>query len=89
MLRIENSCEIGDLIDEVCKKSGKGDSEVATAMFKTFIYPESTKTYISAGHGPIVKATGHGYDWLETALQEIFAELATIGVHGVYVTTPI
>jgi len=84
MLKIENSCEIGDLIDEVRLVSGKSWDEVETAMFKVGKYPESTKIYITTQFGPIVKK--EGYEWLNDALIIILDE---VKVSDLYITNAI
>jgi hypothetical protein len=84
MLKVENSCEIDDLISEVITKTGRTYKEVERAMFRTFIYPESTKTYLTTQFGPIVD--DKDYTWLNEALTEIFKEA---GIDSVYVTNAI
>lgn len=84
MLKIERSCEIEDLIQEVVSKSGKTYKEVERAMFKTHIYPESNKTYLTTEFGPIVDEGA--YEWLNVVLTEIFTEA---GIESVYVTNAI
>jgi predicted RNA-binding protein (virulence factor B family) len=84
MLKIEHSCEIEDLIKEVINKTDKTYKEVERAMFRTFIYPESTKTYLTTQFGPIVE--DKDYAWLNDVLTEIFAEA---GIESVYVTNAI
>jgi len=70
MLSIEVSCEIGDLIAEVAKKSGRFFSEVETAFFQCGKYPESRKTYLTDQFG----GYGTGIDWLDVSLEKVLTE---------------
>lgn len=86
-LRTEVSCEIEDLIREVVVKSGKSYDEVETAMFRLYLYPENTKTYITTQFGPVVKSGQRdAYKWLNDALTLILEEL---GINGIYITLAI
>ncbi len=85
MLKTQISCEIEDLIGEVTAKADKPYDEVEKAMFKTHIFPESRKTFLTTKFGPIIDEKD-AYPWLEKALQDIFTELQ---IDGLYVTTAI
>ena len=87
-LKIELSCEIDNLIDEVSRISHKGCGEVEKAMFKTHIYPEGTKVYLTTQFGSILDNNENveNFKWLEDALQSIFKES---NITSIYVTTAI
>lgn len=82
MLRVENSCEVGDLINEIAEKTGKTTEEVFKAFFKCGIYPEGGKTYLTDQFG--------GYDtdeeWLDNALEVVLTECSA---KSIYVTEAI
>ena len=82
MLKLEHSCEIGDLIHEVVKISGKSHNEVRDAMFEAGIYPESNKTYLTDKFGPIVDDC----EWLDEVLNKIFLSAC---IDSLYVTNEI
>ena len=91
MLKVENSCEVGDLIDEVTEKSGKGFEEVESAFFKCHIYPESTKTFMCRNRDwqkndkrQLVEEKG--FKWLDKAMNKIFDECK---IDEIYVTIAI
>lgn len=89
MLKINNSCEIGDLMDEVGAKCDHTWGFIETAMFKCGIYPESTKTFLirtDARKNGMVLVDKEGYEWLDTILHKIFDEA---GIDEVYVTNEI
>ena len=81
MLKIENSCEIDDLISEVVNKTGKGYSQIEELFLATYLYPESNKIYLTTQFGPIVDD-----EWLNSVLLEIFKEA---NITEVYVTNAI
>lgn len=83
-LKIESSCEIDDLIDVVTEKTGRKRNEVEKAFFKLYIYPTTTKTFLTVQFGPIIKE--EEFAWLNDALSAIFAEA---GVTKLYVTAAI
>lgn len=82
MLKVEKSCEVDDLIEEVVAVSGKSYGEVEKQFFDSGIYPESTKTFVTDQFG--------GYDtdcdWLDEALEKVLTEC---GAKSIYITYPI
>jgi hypothetical protein len=93
MLELTHSCEIDDLISEICQKTGKSYDEVESVMFDSHIYPESKKTFLmlskdlNSDKETILTDNPNGsLQWLEDVLQEIFKEL---NIRSVYVTEAI
>jgi hypothetical protein len=93
MLELTHSCEIDDLISEICQKTGKTYDEIESVMFDTHIYPESKKTFlmlskeIDSDKETILTNNPNGsLQWLEDVLQDIFKEL---NIRSVYVTEAI
>tara|TARA_Y100001960_G_scaffold321323_1_gene395854 strand:- start:75919 stop:76200 length:282 start_codon:yes stop_codon:yes gene_type:complete len=93
MLELTYSCEIDDLISEICEKTGKTYDEIESVMFDTHIYPESRKTFLMLSKDPsndketILTDNPNGsLQWLEDVLQDIFKEL---NIRSVYVTEAI
>lgn len=84
MLKVEASCEVGDLIDEIHAKTGKEWGEVEEALSKAGKLPESRKRFLTTKFGPIIKKDG--LEWLNEALTAIMAELK---LENLYVTEAI
>jgi hypothetical protein len=74
------SCEIGNLLREVCETTGKSYAEVENRAFKNHIYPESIKTAISVEPDTLYN------DWLYDAIREI---MKRDGVRYMYITEDI
>lgn len=86
-LNIENSCDVEDLIEEVCRVSGKKYDKVEKKFFKYHIYPQSRKTYICKGQdGKVIDSVKEKDLWLENALIQILDETC---IDGVYITESI
>ena len=92
-LKVENSCETDNLIDEIIKSSGKNYEEVESAMSKAGLLPEHTKTSISWNddqkNSIIVSYTMKDHpelDWLDKALVSIFKEN---NIDQIYITNAI
>ena len=82
-LRTEQSCEIEDLIDAVREKTNKGFEEVEKAMFKTYLYPEGSKTFVTADYK---KADQPEYKWLYDAIYDIMDDN---NIQSMYITEAI
>lgn len=82
-LRTTKSCEIDDLIDAVREKTNKGHDEVEKAMFKTYLYPEGSKSYIDT---KFRKDNEGDNQWLYDAIYDIMDDN---NIQSMYITEAI
>ena len=77
-MNIDACCEIGDLINEITKRTGKTYDEVETAAFDEHLYPTDSKTYVS-----VLFSRDNG--WFR---KEVRAFLNEHKLPGLYITLP-
>lgn len=83
-LKIQNSCEVDNLISCLIATTNKKHKEIESALFSNYIYPESTKTFLTTEFGKIVDDPN--FEWLNNALEVIFKEN---NIDYIYVTNAI
>ena len=76
------SCEIGDLIKCVMADTGKSFQQVEKEMFKQYIYPEGTKTFVTTKFGRDEAID----NWLYESIYKILDEN---NIQSVYITEAI
>jgi|LakMenEpi03Aug12_release.lakeMendotaPanAssembly.Ray.scaffolds.fasta_scaffold4355241_1 hypothetical protein len=68
ILKTTTSCEINDLMDAVIEKTNNTFDVVEKQFFKSYLYPEGTKTYVSTRF----RKDGEGENqWLYDAIYSI------------------
>lgn len=82
-LRVKSSCEIDDLIDAIREKTNKDHDEVEQAMFKSYLYPECTKTYVDT---KFRKDNEGVHQWLYDAIYDIMDDN---NIQSMYITEAI
>jgi hypothetical protein len=81
-LKTSLSCEIDDLIECVMTDTGKSSDQVEDEMWKQYIYPERTKTFVTTQFGRD-KAIDN---WLYESIYKILDEN---NIQSVYITESI
>ncbi len=76
------SCEIDDLIKCVMADTGKSFQQVEKEMFKQYIYPEGTKTFVTTKFGRDEAID----NWLYESIYKILDEN---NIQSVYITESI
>lgn len=82
-LKIEYSCEIGNLIDVMAEVMGKTTDAVETMASKEYLYPEGTKTFVTTQFG---KDDDDADGTLRGALFDFMVEQ---GIKSLYITEAI
>lgn len=80
ILKVQSSCEIDNLIEVVAERTGKDYEECEEEAFKSYTYPEGTKTCMSLEHS----TTNNSF-----FREEIVKILREMGIERIYITEAI
>ena len=81
-LKTSLSCEIDDLIECVMADTGKSYEQVESEMFKRYVYPSGTKTFVTTKFGRDEAID----NWLYESIYKILDEN---NIQSVYITESI